>query len=270
MRLLACVRPVLAVLTTAMLTACGAAHSAPQSAIAPTTSSVDQIPAAQPVTPDPRVGALFHGADDLHFCTASVIQSAVADLILTAAHCVTDGDDTTFVPAFAGAASPDDSWRLDAVYLDPRWTADQDPAADFAIARVSRNDGDSLRFLAGGGLRLGIAPAAGTDVTVVGYSSGVGGGPTACSAATAPPRDGFPVVHCDGIVAGFSGAPWMSGSAVVGVIGGLDGGGCRDEVSYSPAFGPAIRALVARAEAGGPSDDPPSGFDDGCSAIPGG
>ncbi|MBX7453326.1 trypsin-like peptidase domain-containing protein [Mycolicibacterium sp. 3033] len=266
MRLFACIRPALAVLATAMLTACGAAYSAPPSAIEPMTGSTDQPPAAaHPVSPDPRVGALFYGTDDLHFCTASVIQSAVADLILTAAHCVTDGDDTTFVPGFSGDASPDDLWHLDGIYLDPRWMADQDPAADVAIARVSRNDGDSLRFLAGGGLHLGAAPAAGTDVTVVGYGSGVGGGPTACSAATAPPRDGFPVVRCDGIVAGFSGAPWLSGSTVVGVIGGLDGGGCRDEVSYTPAFGDAVRALVARAEANGPSDDPPTSFDDGCS-----
>lgn len=265
MRLLACARPALAVLTTATLTACGSANSAPPSAVEPATSTVEQVLAtAHPVSPDPRVGALFYGTDDLHFCTASVIESAVADLILTAAHCVTDGDDTTFVPAFSDTTSPDDRWRLDAIYLDPRWIADQDPAADIAIARVSRNDGDSLRSLAHGGLRLGGAPAPGTKVTVLGYGVGVGGGPTACSAATAPPRDGFPVVHCGGIVAGFSGAPWVSGSTVVGIIGGLDGGGCRDEVSYTPAFGDAVRTLVTRAEAGGPSDDPPASFDDGC------
>lgn len=273
MRLFACVRPALAVLATASLTACGTAYPAPPSAgeadpapaaAAPTASSAAPG-AAHPVSPDPHMGALFYGTDDLHFCTASVLKSAVADLILTAAHCVTDGSDTTFVPGFSDAASPDARWRLDAIYLDPRWLADQDPAADVAVARVSRNDGDSLRSLADGGLQLGSTPAPGTAVTVVGYGVGVGGGPTACSAPTAPPRDGFPVVHCDGIVAGFSGAPWEVGSTVVGIIGGLDGGGCRDEVSYTPAFGDAVRALVARAEAGGPSDDPPASFDDGCS-----
>lgn len=273
MRLFACVRPALAVLATASLTACGTAYPAPPSAgeadpapAAAVPTASDAAPgAAHPVSPDPHMGALFYGTDDLHFCTASVLKSAVADLILTAAHCVTDGSDTTFVPGFSDAASPDARWRLDAIYLDPRWLADQDPAADVAVARVSRNDGDSLRSLADGGLQLGSTPAPGTAVTVVGYGVGVGGGPTACSAPTAPPRDGFPVVHCDGIVAGFSGAPWEVGSTVVGIIGGLDGGGCRDEVSYTPAFGDAVRALVARAEAGGPSDDPPASFDDGCS-----
>ncbi|MEH3141232.1 MAG: trypsin-like peptidase domain-containing protein [Mycobacterium kyogaense] len=265
MRLFACARPALAVLITASLTACGAAYSEPPSAKAPaTTSAAQTLAAAHPVSPDSRMGALFYGTDDLHFCTASVIESAVADLILTAAHCVTDGADTTFVPGFSDQAAPDALWRLDAIYLDPRWMADQDPAADFAVARVSRNDGDSLRSLAGGGLHLGAAPVPGTDVTVVGYGAGIGGGPTACSAATAPPREGYPVVHCDGIVAGFSGAPWLVGSTVVGVIGGLDGGGCRDEVSYTPAFGDAVRALVTRAESDGPSDDPPASFDDGC------
>ena len=64
--------------------------------------------------------------------------------------------------------------------------------------------------------------------------------------------------------AGFSGAPWITGSTVSGVIGGLDGGGCDDEVSYSPPFDDAVTALLARAEAGGPGDGAPTAFDDGC------
>lgn len=270
MRPVARIRLTAAVITAAVLTACGTAYPAPPSAGAPATG--DRVPAgsAHPVPADPRLGALFYGTGDLHFCTASVLRSAVADLILTAAHCVTGGEDTTFVPGFADGsanARANDTWRLDAIYLDPRWRSDQDPAADFAIARVSRDDGRSLRAVTTGGLRLAGSPAPGTPVTVVGYGVGVGGGPTACTAATAPPRDGYPVVHCDGIVAGFSGAPWIVGSTVVGVIGGLDGGGCLDEVSYTPAFNDAVRSLLARAEAGGPSDDPPTAFDDGCGAV---
>jgi len=66
------------------------------------------------------------------------------------------------------------------------------------------------------------------------------------------------------VVGGFSGAPWISGSTVSGLIGGLDGGGCAEEVSYSPPFDGALVALVARAQAGDVPDEAPAFFDDGC------
>ena len=118
--------------------------------------------------------------------------------------------------------------------------------------------------VAGNGLVLGSAPDAGTAVTVTGYAAGVGGGATSCSGATVSGRQGFPSLHCDGIVGGFSGAPWITGATVSGVIGGLDGGGCADEVSYSAPFDDAVPALLARAEARGPGDRAPTAFDDGC------
>ena len=75
---------------------------------------------------------------------ASVLHSTTGDLILTAAHCLADGVDASFVPGFAESAAPQDFWHVDAVYLDPRWVATQDPLADFAVARVSRQDGGSV------------------------------------------------------------------------------------------------------------------------------
>ena len=52
-------------------------------------------------------------------------------------------------------------WHLDAVYLDPRWVQNQDPMADFAIARVSRAGGGTIQAQAGGGLWLGPRTQAG-------------------------------------------------------------------------------------------------------------
>ncbi len=129
---------------------------------------------------------------------------------------------------------------------------------------MSRGDGVALTSVTGGGLQLGVAPEPGTEVTVVGYGAGEGGVPTSCTAAVTAGRAGFPAVRCDGLVAGFSGAPWITGSTVSGLVGGLDGGGCRDDVSYSPPFDAAVAALLARARAGGPGDDAPTAFDDGC------
>jgi hypothetical protein len=67
------------------------------------------------------------------------------------------------------------------------------------------------------------------------------------------------------MVAGLSGAPWIVGSTVIGVVGGLDGGGCDDSLSYSPPFDSATTQLLARAEAGGPADQAPTVFEDTCS-----
>jgi trypsin len=222
-------------------------------------------PTAEPVPPDPRVGAVFLGGGSMHTCTGAVLASAAGDLILTAAHCMAEGADATFVAGLHDTAAPEDVWHIDAVYLDPRWVQSQDPMADFAIARVSRDTGGTVEAQAGGGLKLGSAPKPGTVVTVTGYAMGVGGGPIGCRTATAPTTKGFPALDCAELVNGLSGAPWIEGSTVSGVIGGLNGGGCADEsISYSPPFDDAVKRLLVRAEAAGAPDVAPTVFDDDC------
>jgi hypothetical protein len=239
--------------------------AATAAAKAPQPSAGNAPPTAQPMPPDPRVGAVFLGGGDLHTCTGGVLDSAAGDLILTAAHCVAEGVDATFVAGLHDTAAPEDFWHIDAVYLDPRWMQNQDPMADFAIARVSRVAGGSVQQVAGGGLKLGQAPKPGTVITVAGYAMGVGGGPIGCRTPTAPTTNGFPSFDCAELIDGLSGAPWIDGSTVAGVIGGLNGGGCADEsISYSPPFDDAIKRLLSRAEAGGPGDAAPTVFDDEC------
>jgi hypothetical protein len=75
---------------------------------------------------------------------------------------------------------------------------------------------------------------------------------------------GFPSLACAGLSDGFSGAPWVAGSTVTGLIGGLDGGGCDDDVSYSPRFDDAVMRLLGRAEAGGDGDSAPTAFGSLC------
>lgn len=124
---------------------------------------------AAPVDPDPRVGALFLSGSELHACTGSVLHSAAGDLVLTAAHCLSAGGSVTFVPGFARTAAPDAVWTVDAVYLDPRWVANRDPLADFAIARVGRPAGGSIEAVVGSALSVGGAPARGARVSVIAY-----------------------------------------------------------------------------------------------------
>ncbi|MGH3561144.1 MAG: trypsin-like serine peptidase [Mycobacterium sp.] len=219
---------------------------------------------AAPVDPDPRVGAIFFGGGNLHACTGAVLHSTGRDLVLTAAHCLSPGMRAAFVPGFARTAAPADFWTLDVVYLDPRWVADKDPAADYAIVRVSRPDGGSVEAAAGAALALGNAPARGSRVTVIAYPAGVGGTPVGCTAGIGIVEGGYPELPCGGLGDGTSGAPWISGSSVTGLTGGLHGGGCAEQLSYTSPFDQHITELLARAEAGGPGDTPPAAFDDEC------
>jgi hypothetical protein len=251
----------LAALLASVVACAGPAPSAPAGSA---TTSTSPPAAAKPVPPEPRVGAVFIGGQSLHACSAAVLDSAAGDLILTAAHCMAAGIDAYFVPGFADAAAGSDFFHVDAVYLDPRWVTDQDPVADFAIARVSRDGGGSVEAQAGGGFRLGTAPKAGTDITVTGYPVGEGGQPIGCTTRTSATERGFPSLPCVGLVDGTSGSPWVAGSVIAGLTGGLDGGGCEENVSYSPPFDDAVAGLLVRAEVGGPSDDAPTVFDDDC------
>ncbi len=256
-----------------LLTSCGRPADHASSARAPgpqTSGSAQQLSqpehgvVAGPVDPDRRVGAIFFDGGTLHVCTGSVVHSAGGNLVLTAAHCLSRGSQITFVPGFSGDAGATDLWTADNVYLDPRWVANKDPRADYAILRVSSSGDGSVESHIGSALSLGTAPPPGSRVKVTGYAEGVGGSPIGCQARTGITDNGFPSLGCEGLVSGTSGAPWVSGSTITGLIGGLEGGGCAENMSYSAPFDEHIAQLLARAEAGGPGDTAPSDFDDSC------
>jgi len=227
-------------------------------------SQPQQKAVAGPVDPDKRVGAIFLNGGTLHVCTGSVVHSTSGNLVITAAHCLAGASQITFAPGFAGDAAPADVWKADAVYLDPRWTASKDPHADYAIARVSNAAGVSVESHVGLALTLGTAPAPGSHVTVLGYPVGVGGSPIGCQASTSVNDSGFPSLACEGLVDGTSGAPWVSGTTLTGLIGGFERGGCAANVSYSAPFDEQTAHLLARAETGGPGDTVPNNLDDSC------
>ena len=181
------------------------------------------------------------------------------DLILTAAHCVAGGVDTTFVAGFSGAADRREIWRVDSIYLDPRWVRARIRwrTSQFCVWRATV--AARIEAEAGGGLSIGTAPKPGTMVNVTGYGLGVGGGPIGCTGTTELAPGGFPSLSCGGLIDGTSGAPWTTGPTITGLVGGLDGGGCDENVSYSPPFDDGVVALLARAEAGGPGDEAPDG-----------
>ena len=218
---------------------------------------------AGPGEPDPRVGALFFDGASVHACTGSVVHSTTGDLVLTAAHCLSGSSAATFVPGLNGEGAPTDQWTVNQLYFDSRWLTTKDPRADYVFARVS-GPGGRLESHVGSGLVLGSAPFAGNRVKLTAYAAGKGGRPIGCQARTGVTVSGFPSLACEGLVSGTSGAPWVSDSAVVGLIGGLQGGGCEENMSYSPAFDDRTAQLLARAETKGPGDTAPSDYEDPC------
>ena len=247
---------------TASPTATGTSTATPSPPPPPIARTVVSIPTVGPLF-FPSVLGLGPALGLPHYCSASVVHSASADLVLTAAHCVYGiGTGTEFAPGFHDGTSPFGVWSVVQAYVDPRWSAYADPHYDVAVLRVAPRDGRRLESVVPGN-PLGAAPATGTYVTVDGYGAGSGGRPLTCTAPVYY-TGGFPSFDCGGLVDGVSGGPWLDNGTVVGVVGGLHQGGCTADTSYSAPFGPAVDALVARAAAGGRSDLVLPALGDGC------
>jgi V8-like Glu-specific endopeptidase len=209
------------------------------------------------------VGALFTetaGKLASHFCTGSVVDSAHGDLVITAAHCVTDKPgQIVFVPGYANGKEPLGVWRVTGVYTDKAWQSRQDQDNDVAFLRLARaSDGVPIENVTGAERLGGIAgQQAPSLVQVIGYPDGAAQ-PVLCVnwiktfSATQLEFD------CGGYTNGTSGGPFLAdvsaGSGqgtVIGVIGGYEQGGDTPDVSYSPVFGTAVTELYQAAEAGG-------------------
>ena len=211
----------------------------------------------------PTVGMLFSVGSDLaaHFCTASVVHSPGRDLILTAAHCE-GGSHLGFVPDYRSgtAQQPYGIWAVDREFTDPRWVPDDDAASDydFAFATVRPGPhGQRLEDLTGAN-RLTRTPGYRNRVTVIGYPHSADD-PTdqavTCTTTTGRLEGEQQLqMDCGGFYSGTSGSPWMldyttrtRSGTVIGLIGGLDGGGTTDRISYSPFLGDAALALYRSA-----------------------
>ena len=206
------------------------------------------------------VGALFTGgAADGHTCTASVVDSPAGNLILTAAHCVSDAvAGARFVPGYHDGVAPYGTWVVRRATVDPRWTESQDPAADVAFLTVapapSNPTHGSVQSVVGASI-LAEAPKPGERIVVAGYRADAEA-PVDCDAQTYL-SVGWPTFDCDGFASGTSGSPWIvdfdpaTGTGLVaGIIGGPEQGGTTGGTSYSPTFDDAVLDLARRAMAG--------------------
>src|SRR5487761_1102382 len=207
------------------------------------------------------VGALFNetaGKLAAHFCTASVVDSPHGDLAITAAHCVTGATgQIAFVPGYANGNEPYGVWEVTRVFTDPAWQASQDPADDVAFLQLSATVGSAPIESVTGAEHVAAGEAASGLVQVIGYPD-TADQPAWCVNWTklfSPTQLEF---DRGGYTDGPSGGPFLADvsaasghGTIIGVIGGYGRGGATPQVSYSSAFGTAVAALYATAQASG-------------------
>ncbi|MER5888211.1 trypsin-like peptidase domain-containing protein [Streptomyces sp. NPDC001941] len=204
------------------------------------------------------------GAED-RFCTASVVDSPSMNLVLSAAHCLTDTDryeNFGFVPKYNDSANPKPYGIFRAeknrVYLDARYLklgASKGDDLDFAFVRVQRNEKNQVLATAvGGGNRLKFV-GAGDFVQKGAHLIGYPGGsrqPRDCTSNTKKYDGRFVQIDCDGYTPGTSGSPFLTDwdgrrGSVFGVIGGYKTGGPTNDTSYSSQFDGDISRLYTQA-----------------------
>jgi V8-like Glu-specific endopeptidase len=204
------------------------------------------------------VGAVFtHNADGDHFCTASVVDSAGQNLIITAAHCVYDPiagqrSDLVFIPGYRNGDTPNGVWPLFSITVDPSWSESGNEDLDVAFAIVKPQNGRQVQQVLGGN-SLGVNKGYQLPVKVTGYPSS-GDVPITCANMTTEQSSTQLRIDCPDYTGGTSGSPWVTDldpathtGTVVGVIGGYQQGGDSPDISYSSYFGDQVQELYDRA-----------------------
>jgi V8-like Glu-specific endopeptidase len=201
------------------------------------------------------IGALLTSASGLgaasHFCTASVVSSPAGDVVMTAAHCVSNlaPGQFVFVPGYQKGQAPYGVWPVTRVIVDRDWTSSSNPDDDVAFLLV-REPGTktSVQAVAGGEL-LGIGQRPGKPVWVVGYPNGADT-PISCVNRAGLFSSMQFEFDCDGYTDGTSGSPLLTDvspltglGTVIGVIGGYQQGGKTASVSYADRLGANVAAL---------------------------
>lgn len=221
-----------------------------------------QTPSAHTAERALRVGALFeHDASGGHYCTASVVASPGENLLITAAHCINDGNgagyksDIVFIPDYRDGSEPYGEWTPRRLLVAPQWADSADPDFDVGFVVLQPRDGENIQQVLGAN-QLGFNTGYRNLVRVTGYPSS-DGDPIACVNWTSPQSATQLRFDCDGYADGTSGSPWVTRfdprsrtGTIVGVIGGYQEGGDTPSVSYSAYFGSGIQQLYRQAIAG--------------------
>ncbi|ODU03339.1 MAG: hypothetical protein ABS81_14645 [Pseudonocardia sp. SCN 72-86] len=193
----------------------------------------------------PAVGALFDSADvgpdgptGDHFCSGAVVDTPTGDTVVTAAHCVAEGDgsapDTNlvFVPGYHDGVAPFGSWNVSDAAVDQRWIDGADPDLDIAFLTVSRDGAGPIQDVTGA-YELTVDPGDGGPVQVVGYPEDADAPVAPSGLATRFGPTQLRLADAD-LPGGTSGGPWLrDGTEIIGVTGGYQQGGESEDISYA-------------------------------------
>jgi len=257
-----------AAVTVGIVATSPGAHGAERMAVR-LAAAVKALPRGAPTVPSAllhghfsngtaAVGALFTvsgGRLGQHFCTAAVVNSAVKDLVITAAHCLQGKQpgQVAFVPGYHQHQEPFGSWTVTQVFVDAAWANSQNPNDDVAFLVVSQPGAAKPVQELTGGENLATGWKAAQLAQVIGYPDRRER-PITCTARTRAFGPRQMEFDCGGYTDGTSGGPFLANvhpasgeGAVVGVIGGYEQGGNTPSVSYSARFGRAVRDLYDKA-----------------------
>ena len=243
-----------------------ASATPPQGPVKANAATIGQPSGPPPGTPTatlfdgvPTVGALFWAnGSGAHYCTASVVKSANADLILTAAHCVYGragyASNVAFVPQYHDGQQPYGLWPVHTITVAAGWQQSFDQNLDFAFLSVTPPSGTNRPLQAvTGGLNLGIDSGYNHPVEVIGYND-TDNGPVECATNSSEFEANQMIFYCHDYWNGTSGGPWITGyhsngkGTVIGVIGGYHQGGDYEWASNSAYFGQPTWELYRQAE----------------------
>ncbi|RSM66110.1 serine protease [Amycolatopsis sp. WAC 01376] len=219
--------------------------------------------AATPAAPrtNPAIGALF--IDGTHFCTASVVHSAPGDLLLTAAHCLHDGEGgeyatgISFAPGYHDGVAPYGYWDVSDPQVPEGWADSSDPDLDVGFATAHQAGTTKTLESVTGANTLVTGGGFAHSITLTGYPD-EREAPVVCH-GTSSQADTYQMrVGCPGFTTGTSGGPWVVDpdpatelGTVVGVIGGYLYGGDDPDTSYSSYFDTDVATLYRKMDARG-------------------
>jgi V8-like Glu-specific endopeptidase len=200
-------------------------------------------------------GALAIGnPEGRHFCTASAVASPHHNVLVTAAHCIHQGEgggyrsELYFVPSYRPGHRPSIAKPIRRMLVDRRWAQSSDPDLDVGFLIVARG-----KSKVPGEAPLAFHSPFISVVQVTGYPD-EDDEPITCANKTSAHSGTQLRFACDGYEGGTSGSPWVAGlgpttrtGEIIGVIGGYQEGGATPHISYSPYFGDAVKDLYDRA-----------------------
>lgn len=184
------------------------------------------------------IGKIFFQLDGVvYVCSGVAVRSPGADVVATAAHCLSDGmggyaTNWTFVPGYQNGSAPYGSYSPRMFYLSRQWAGGRNEAYDVAFVTlnrgISRGAGAGAGAGTGAGARTGTATAAAASPPVSGLPIAfdqppgkvhVFGYPAQspfdgtrlryCAGQGTPGIKGTSGLRCD-MTAGDSGGPWLS------------------------------------------------------------